>query len=132
MKNSPLLPNEQERLEELLRSAWLDTTPEKAFDHIPQPAARILAAPMAVTPTISRGMSDQWHSREFPRGLSDPPGTIRVIGDVPWGTHFCCFYETKQDLLDTLVRVGGEFRPPPGHGNPRVASAGGSPPENTA
>lgn len=28
---------------------------------------------------------------------------ISVIDDVPWGTHFCCFYETKQDLLDTLV-----------------------------
>ncbi len=28
---------------------------------------------------------------------------IRVIGDMPWGTHFCLFYETKQDLLDTLV-----------------------------
>jgi PAS domain S-box-containing protein len=28
---------------------------------------------------------------------------INVIEDVPWGTHFCCFYETKQDLLETLV-----------------------------
>ncbi len=28
---------------------------------------------------------------------------ISVVGDVPWGTHFCCFYETKEDLLDTLV-----------------------------
>jgi hypothetical protein len=28
---------------------------------------------------------------------------IGVVGDVPWGTHFCQFYETKQDLLDTLV-----------------------------
>ncbi|MEY2505320.1 MAG: two-component system, sensor histidine kinase PdtaS, partial [Verrucomicrobiota bacterium] len=28
---------------------------------------------------------------------------IRTIGEVPWGTHFCCFYETKQDLLETLV-----------------------------
>jgi len=28
---------------------------------------------------------------------------ISVVGDVPWGTHFCHFYETKQDLLDTLV-----------------------------
>jgi PAS domain S-box-containing protein len=26
---------------------------------------------------------------------------ISVIGDVRWGTHFCYFYETKQDLLDT-------------------------------
>jgi PAS domain S-box-containing protein len=28
---------------------------------------------------------------------------ISIIGDVPWGTHFCYFYETTQDLLDTLV-----------------------------
>jgi len=25
------------------------------------------------------------------------------IGRVPWGSHFCIFYETKQDLLDILV-----------------------------
>jgi len=40
---------------------------------------------------------------------------IRVVGDVPWGTHFFLFYETKEDLLDALVpyfKVGlesGEF-----------------------
>ena len=28
---------------------------------------------------------------------------ISVVGDVPWGTHFCTFYETPQDLLDILV-----------------------------
>jgi DNA-binding CsgD family transcriptional regulator len=28
---------------------------------------------------------------------------IRIIGDVPWGTHLCIFYETKEDLLDTAV-----------------------------
>jgi len=28
---------------------------------------------------------------------------IDVIGDVSWGTHFCQFYQTKQDLLDILV-----------------------------
>jgi len=28
---------------------------------------------------------------------------IGVVGDVPWGTHFLMFYETKADLLDTLV-----------------------------
>lgn len=28
---------------------------------------------------------------------------ISVVGDLPWGTHFCHFYETKEDLLDTLV-----------------------------
>ena len=28
---------------------------------------------------------------------------IDILGDIPWGSHFCNFYETKQDLLDTLV-----------------------------
>lgn len=28
---------------------------------------------------------------------------LEIIGDVPWGTHFCQFYQTKQDLLDILV-----------------------------
>jgi PAS domain S-box-containing protein len=28
---------------------------------------------------------------------------IDVIGGVPWGTHFCQFYTTKQDLVDVLV-----------------------------
>src|SRR6202171_1011380 len=28
---------------------------------------------------------------------------IGVVGDLPWGAHFCYFYETKQDLLDVLI-----------------------------
>jgi len=28
---------------------------------------------------------------------------IDILGDMPWGTHFCHFYETKQDLLDILI-----------------------------
>ncbi len=28
---------------------------------------------------------------------------IDIIGDAPWGTHLCLFYETKQDLIDILV-----------------------------
>jgi signal transduction histidine kinase len=28
---------------------------------------------------------------------------ISAVGDVPWGTHFCQFYQTKQDLLDLLI-----------------------------
>jgi hypothetical protein len=31
------------------------------------------------------------------------PTGIAVLGDVPWGTHACLFFETKQDLLDVLV-----------------------------
>jgi len=29
---------------------------------------------------------------------------IDVVGDMAaWGAHFCLFYETKEDLLDTLI-----------------------------
>ena len=28
---------------------------------------------------------------------------ISVVGDVAWGTHFCTFYDTTQDLLDILI-----------------------------
>jgi signal transduction histidine kinase len=36
---------------------------------------------------------------------TDMPKTgIDVIGDIAaWGTHFCLFYETKEDLFDTMV-----------------------------
>src|SRR5580693_6942571 len=39
-----------------------------------------------------------------PQPASKPRRTgIDVLGDLPWGSHFCLFYETKQDLLDVLV-----------------------------
>jgi C4-dicarboxylate-specific signal transduction histidine kinase len=28
---------------------------------------------------------------------------VDVVGDMPWGTHFCLFYETRMDLLETTV-----------------------------
>jgi hypothetical protein len=28
---------------------------------------------------------------------------IDIIGDVSWGTHFCQFYQTKEDLIEVLV-----------------------------
>jgi signal transduction histidine kinase len=28
---------------------------------------------------------------------------IEVVDDMPWGTHFCHFYDTRDDLLDVLV-----------------------------
>ena len=28
---------------------------------------------------------------------------IDVVGDMHWGTHFCLFYDTKEDLLDMLI-----------------------------
>ncbi|HEX7715521.1 MAG TPA: MEDS domain-containing protein [Bacillota bacterium] len=31
------------------------------------------------------------------------PSGIDIIDPVPWGTHFCQFYETGRDLIETLV-----------------------------
>src|SRR6202035_1616923 len=28
---------------------------------------------------------------------------VDVVGDMPWGTHFCLFYETRADLLETVI-----------------------------
>lgn len=28
---------------------------------------------------------------------------LNILGDVPWGTHFCQFYDSRQDLIDILV-----------------------------
>jgi hypothetical protein len=28
---------------------------------------------------------------------------IQVIGDLPWGSHFCNFFDSKEDLLQILV-----------------------------
>jgi PAS domain S-box-containing protein len=28
---------------------------------------------------------------------------VEVVGDMPWGSHFCLFYETRADLLETVV-----------------------------
>jgi DNA-binding CsgD family transcriptional regulator len=28
---------------------------------------------------------------------------LNVLGDMPWGSHICLFYQSKEDLLDTVV-----------------------------
>jgi hypothetical protein len=28
---------------------------------------------------------------------------ITLVGDLPWGSHFCQFYKTKKDMLDIVV-----------------------------
>ncbi|MEA2984635.1 MAG: hypothetical protein QOD94_889 [Alphaproteobacteria bacterium] len=28
---------------------------------------------------------------------------VNVLGDMPWGSHVCVLYESKQDLLDTVI-----------------------------
>src|SRR5438045_5776338 len=28
---------------------------------------------------------------------------LPVVGEMPWGSHFCIFYQTKKDLRDILI-----------------------------
>lgn len=34
---------------------------------------------------------------------ADRHSGIEAVGDVPWGTHLCEFYQAKEDLEETLV-----------------------------
>jgi DNA-binding CsgD family transcriptional regulator len=61
---------------------------------------------------VPRSHSNRRHRGPAARRPKDEPvrlpgslrkSGIRVIGDVPCGTHLCIFYETKEDLLDTAV-----------------------------
>jgi two-component sensor histidine kinase len=35
--------------------------------------------------------------------MTRTPSGIQAVGDLPWGTHFCQFYEGRSDLADALV-----------------------------
>ncbi|WP_269851933.1 MEDS domain-containing protein [Methanosarcina horonobensis] len=28
---------------------------------------------------------------------------VDAVGDIPWGTHFCQFCQTKEDLMDIII-----------------------------
>lgn len=43
-----------------------------------------------------------WHCSIMFKSQTRKSG-IDVLGNVPWGTHFCVFYETQKDLIDMLV-----------------------------
>src|SRR3989442_13560314 len=46
--------------------------------------------------------------RDAVKGAAAMPTQLRktglgVLGDMPWGTHCCHFYQTQKELLETLV-----------------------------
>ncbi|MCK5548236.1 MAG: MEDS domain-containing protein, partial [Thermoplasmata archaeon] len=34
---------------------------------------------------------------------NDGEGEIDILSEIPWGTHICLFYESRDDLVDILV-----------------------------
>ncbi len=47
-------------------------------------------------------MMDDTHKNEIIDKKTIKSG-IEVLGDVRWGSHFCVFYKSKQDLIEILV-----------------------------
>ncbi len=55
-----------------------------------------------------RRVSRKAHKKETNSSFSKKDAQLRKIGipilnDVPWGTHLCQFYHTKEDLIDILI-----------------------------
>jgi excisionase family DNA binding protein len=49
------------------------------------------------------GQHDRVTSRGMKVKMKDRSSGIGCIGSVPWGTHICHFYQSKNDLIDVLV-----------------------------
>jgi signal transduction histidine kinase len=57
-----------------------------------------------VAQELHRKTSQVYHSLEVTMEVEQlRPTGIGVVGDVPWGTHFFLFHETKEDLIDACV-----------------------------
>ena len=59
-------------------------------------------------PGLASGSVFHRYAREVPCRSKNQSQTLRntglsAVGDVPWGTHFSIFYETKRDLLEIVV-----------------------------
>jgi signal transduction histidine kinase len=54
-------------------------------------------------PTGARGTTRSTAVGRVPDATEAREVGIPAIGRAPWGTHFCQFYHTGQDLIDTLV-----------------------------
>jgi DNA-binding CsgD family transcriptional regulator len=51
---------------------------------------------------VATSRQSKGDSADKPKGGSALRKTgIRVIGDLPWGSHICLFYETENDLLES-------------------------------
>jgi DNA-binding CsgD family transcriptional regulator len=65
---------------------------------------------------MPRSNASKSHRRKLPRAEGSKAETtrdaagavmrrtgIQVMDDMPWGSHICIFYETREDILDTCV-----------------------------
>ncbi len=53
-------------------------------------------------------MKNEWRFKMSEKNLKESEERVRksglkLLGDVVWGTHFCVFYDTKEDMLDILI-----------------------------
>src|SRR5262249_7518598 len=67
-------------------------------------AGRWLRASFLRRIAIKKNSSIAFHSESCGQAMASlRKSGLSLFGDLPWGSHFCLFYETKQDLLDTVI-----------------------------
>jgi len=70
--------------------------PEELSEDVPEPSVGFVEDDVERIAVVS-GTTHEETKKEKRRSGID------VIGDISWGTHFCQFYQTKEDLIDILV-----------------------------
>jgi DNA-binding CsgD family transcriptional regulator len=73
------------------------------FSEVPVPRSKSTAQHDGKVPALSRG-KNRLPEHIVTHSIIGKTGTgIPVIGDIPWGTHICVFYDTAEDLLNTAA-----------------------------
>lgn len=68
------------------------------------PGNTVSGGPVHSTNDVRSGIPSPFHSQGAEEVLEKyRKSGIDFLGDVPWGTHICQFYQTKQDLIDIAV-----------------------------
>jgi DNA-binding CsgD family transcriptional regulator len=108
------------------QTGWLSTAEESKIAGLSRPIGRrrfreaFLTRPSSIVRRSSKSSAPAGRSTDLSAEKSqsagaralEPPANlrktgIRVIGDMPWGTHVCAFYQTKDDLIDTAASYFG-------------------------
>ena len=60
-------------------------------------------APMRSTSSLAAPSDSEMKAAATKNGQALRDTGLKAVGEVPWGTHFSIFYETKKDLLEIVV-----------------------------
>jgi diguanylate cyclase (GGDEF)-like protein/PAS domain S-box-containing protein len=93
--DSPILPNEQERLKALDRYGILDSSPEKAFDDITKIAAQICGAPISVVGFVDE--TRQWFKSTHGLEAKETPRKFSICAHTILNSELLVIPDTRED-----------------------------------